>query len=328
MHERDRICNVKFNGKFVSKTKVVVTGGAGFIGSHIVEYWLKENAEVHIVDNLRSGYLSNVELLPDAIFHKGSITDRELIFKVFRDADFVHHLAALVSVPESIEKPEECREINITGLLNVLDASKEYGIKKIVLSSSAAIYGENPITPKTIKLKPDPKSPYAETKLEGESLLNFYNQNDGLGAISLRYFNVFGPRQDPKSQYAAAVPIFVEKALNSKPIIIYGDGTQTRDFIFVKDVVKANILAVTNENINGVFNVATGKAISINDIARLVIAETRSKSEIVYEKERPGDIKHSLASIDATTSQLNFQPEYDLMKGLKETINYFAKKLL
>jgi UDP-glucose 4-epimerase len=311
----------------MKRTKVVVTGGAGFIGSHIVQQWLSENAEVHIIDNLRSGYLSNVEIFPSVIFHEGSITDRDLVFKVLQNTDYVHHLAALVSVPESIEKPEECYEINVNGLINVLDASKEFGIKKIVLSSSAAIYGENPISPKTVDLKPDPKSPYGTTKLEGEELLKLYNQNDGLGAISLRYFNVFGPRQDPKSQYAAAVPIFVEKALKNEQITIYGDGTQTRDFIFVKDVVKANILAAKNESVNGVFNVATGNAITINEIAKLVISETGSKSSIVYEKERPGDIKHSLASIEKTKTGLHFQPEYDLMKGLKETINYFTEKL-
>jgi UDP-glucose 4-epimerase len=311
----------------MNRTKVVVTGGAGFIGSHIVKHWLDEKAEVHIIDNLRSGYLSNVELFPEVNFHKGSITDRDLVFKVLNGADYIHHLAALVSVPESIEKPEECYEININGLINVLDASKEFGIKKIVLSSSAAIYGENPISPKTVDLKPDTKSPYSKTKLEGELLLNLYNKNDGLGAISLRYFNVFGPRQNLKSQYAAAVPIFVAKALKNEPIIIYGDGEQTRDFIFVKDVVNANVLAATNENVNGVFNVATGKAISINEIAKLVLAETGSNSTIVHEIERPGDIKHSLASIKTTISQLNFQPEYDFMRGLKETINYFAERL-
>lgn len=312
----------------MSKTKIVVTGGAGFIGSHIVEYWINTNAEVHIIDNLRSGYLSNVELFPEVNFHRGSITDRDLVFKILIGADYVHHLAALVSVPESFEKPEECYEININGLINLLDASKEFGIKKIVFSSSAAIYGENPISPKTVDLQPDPKSPYSETKLEGENLLKLYNQKDGLSTISLRYFNVFGPRQDTKSQYAAAIPIFVEKALKNKPIIIYGDGKQTRDFIFVKDVVKANILAASNENVSGVFNIATGKAITINEIAQLVILETRSKSEIVYESERAGDIKHSLASVNETFSQLNFRPEYDLINGLKETINYFAEKLL
>lgn len=311
----------------MNKIKVVVTGGAGFIGSHIVEHWLVQDAEVHIIDNLRSGYLSNVELFPKAIFHKGSITDRDLVFNILRETDYVHHLAALVSVPESVEKPVECYDININGLINVLDASKEFGIKKIVLSSSAAVYGENPISPKTVDLNPDPRSPYGATKLEGELLLKLYNNNDGLGAISLRYFNVFGPRQDPNSQYAAAIPIFVEKALKNEPLVIYGDGTQTRDFIFVKDVVKANILAATNENVNGVFNVATGTAISINEIAELVLSETGSKSKIIYEKERSGDIKHSLASIEETKSKLNFHPDYDLIKGLKETVNYFAEKL-
>ncbi len=311
----------------MNKIKVVVTGGAGFIGSHIVEHWLAQDAEVHIIDNLRSGYLSNVELFPKAIFHKGSITDRDLVFSILRETDYVHHLAALVSVPESVEKPVECYDININGLINVLDASKEFGIKKIVLSSSAAIYGENPISPKTVNLNPDPRSPYGATKLEGELLLKLYNINDGLGATSLRYFNVFGPRQDPNSQYAAAIPIFVEKAMKNEPLIIYGDGTQTRDFIFVKDVVKANVLAATNENTNGVFNVATGTAISINEIAELVLVETGSKSKIIYEKERSGDIKHSLASIEETKSKLNFHPDYDLIKGLKETINYFAEKL-
>ncbi|MCX6173535.1 MAG: NAD-dependent epimerase/dehydratase family protein [Ignavibacteriales bacterium] len=310
----------------MNKLKIVVTGGAGFIGSHIVEHWISKDAEVHIFDNLRTGYLSNVEIFPKAIFHKGSITDRDLVFQVLKDTDYVHHLAGFVSVPESIEKPEECYDINVNGLINVLDASKEFRIKKIVFSSSAAIYGENPISPKTVNLKPDPKSPYGATKLEGESLLKLYNEQGGVGATSLRYFNVFGPRQDPKSQYAAAVPIFIEKALKNESIIIYGDGEQTRDFIFVKDVVSANILAATNEKVNGVFNVASGKAITINEIARVVITELQSSSKIVYEKERAGDIKHSLASIKETEEQLNFHPEYDLMEGLKETIKYFTKK--
>ncbi|MFA5805272.1 MAG: NAD-dependent epimerase/dehydratase family protein [Melioribacteraceae bacterium] len=311
----------------MSKLKIVVTGGAGFIGSHIVEHWISKDAEVHIIDNLRSGYLSNIEIFPEAIFHKGSITDRDLVFQVLKDTDYVYHLAGFVSVPESIEKPEECYDINVNGLINVLDASKEFGIKKIVFSSSAAVYGENPLSPKTVSLKPDPKSPYGSTKLEGESLLKTYNEQGSVGATSLRYFNVFGPRQDPKSQYAAAVPIFIEKALKNEPIIIYGDGEQTRDFIFVKDVVSVNILAAISEKVNGVFNVASGRAITINAIARIVIDELQSSSKIVYEKERPGDIKHSLASIKETEAQLNFHPEYDLIEGLKETIEYFKNKL-
>jgi len=310
----------------MSKLKIVVTGGAGFIGSHIVEHWISKDAEVHIIDNLRSGYLSNVEIFPKAIFHEGSITDRDFVFQILKNTDYVHHLAGFVSVPESIEKPEECYDINVNGLINVLDASKEFGIKKIVFSSSAAVYGENPISPKTVSLKPDPKSPYGSTKLEGESLLKIYNEQGSVGATSLRYFNVFGPRQDPKSQYAAAVPIFIEKALKNKQIIIYGDGKQTRDFIYVKDVVSANILAATNEKVNGVFNVASGKAITINEIAKIIIEELQSKSKIIYEKERTGDIKYSLASIEETKELLQFIPEFDLTKGLKETIKYYLNK--
>jgi UDP-glucose 4-epimerase len=307
------------------KTKVVVTGGAGFIGSHIVEYWINQNAEVHVIDNLRSGFLSNIEIFPEVRFHLGSVTNRDLVFEVLKDADYVHHLAALVSVPESVLKPEECFEINVNGTINILDAAKEFGVKKVVLSSSAAVYGDNPESPKRINMQPQPKTPYATTKLEGERLLQEYHEKHELGTVSLRYFNVYGPRQDPKSQYAAAIPIFISKALKNEPIIIYGDGEQTRDFIFVKDVVKANILAATNEKVSGVFNVALGKATSINQIATKIISVLNSKSKIEYQPERIGDIKHSLASIEETKNELAFSPDFDLEDGLSQTINYFKK---
>lgn len=307
------------------KTKVVVTGGAGFIGSHIVEYWLSEGAEVHIIDNLRSGFISNVVLFPDAAFHYGSITDKSLVDEVFKDADYVHHLAALISVPESVERPYECIEINLIGLLNVLEASRKFGVKKIVLSSSAAVYGENPESPKTTKTLPTPKSPYGITKLDGEYYLNMYKELYGIGAVSLRYFNVFGPRQDPKSQYAAAVPIFITKALKDDPITIYGDGEQTRDFIFVKDVVQANILAAKSEDVNGVFNVALGNATSIKTLAETIVNLIGSNSEIRYHSERKGDIKHSLADIQKIKRELNFNPNFDLESALKLTVEYFKQ---
>ncbi|MEG8945618.1 SDR family oxidoreductase [Rosettibacter firmus] len=306
----------------MKKLKVVITGGAGFIGSHIVEYWVNNGAEVCVIDNLRSGFLSNIEKFPDVKFYNGSVTDKELVLDVLKNTDYVHHLAALVSVPESIEKPYECIEINIIGLINVLEAAKFHKVKKVVFSSSAAVYGDNKELPKTIKTIPDPKSPYGITKLDGEYYLKMYNDEYGLGTVSLRYFNVFGPRQNPKSQYAAAIPIFINKALKNEPIIIYGDGTQTRDFIYVKDVVLANVLAATS-NINGVFNVALGKSISINEIAKEIIKLTNSQSKIIYEKERKGDIKYSQASIKETVEQLNFIPQYTLQQGLEETIKYF-----
>lgn len=309
----------------MTKQKIVVTGGAGFIGSHIVEYWYSQGAEVHVIDNLRSGFLTNIEMFPGIVFYKGSITDRDLVFKVMNGTDYVHHLAAFISVPESIERPDECYDININGLINVLDASKEFGVKKIIFSSSAAVYGANPESPKRITTIAEPKTPYGLTKLEGEEHLKSFYQLHNLGTVSLRYFNVFGPRQDPKSQYAAAIPIFIYRALKNEPIIIYGDGSQTRDFIFVKDVVEANIVAATEPNVNGVFNIGSGVAISIKDIAKIIIKETGSKSEIVYEDERPGDIKHSLASISETEQALNFSPKYEIKTGLKKTIEYFQK---
>lgn len=307
------------------RKKVVVTGGAGFIGSHIVEYWSKQNADVFVLDNLRSGFEKNLTSFENVTFVKGSITDKEAVFSVLENADYVHHLAAMISVPESVENPFECVSINVNGLLNVLEASAKHKIKKIVHSSSAAVYGDNPVSPKTVSMRPEPKSPYGITKLDGEYYLQSYLENFGLQTISLRYFNVFGPRQDPKSQYAAAIPIFVNNALQNKEIIIYGDGEQTRDFIFVKDVVAANVLAATTENVNGTFNVACGSAISINQLVQLVLELTNSNSKILYEKKRAGDIKHSLASIEETKSKLNFQPKHDLHEGLKETINYFIQ---
>jgi UDP-glucose 4-epimerase len=307
--------------------KIVVTGGAGFIGSHIARYWSGRSTDIHIIDNLRSGYRSNVEGINGVVFHEGSVTDRDLVFDVLRKADYVFHLAALVSVIESVQKPVECVDINVCGLLNILDASKEFGIKKVVFSSSAAVYGDNPESPKVADMKPLPKSPYGITKLDGELYLSMYNDLFNLGTVSLRYFNVFGPGQDPKSQYSAAIPIFVNRAIGNQPIIIYGDGEQTRDFIFVKDVVKANILAAENSGAAGTFNVATGRAVTINRIARMVIEETGSSSKIIYEDERPGDIRHSLASIEETKNRLKFNPDYDLEQGMRETVRYFMNRV-
>ena len=303
--------------------KVVVTGGAGFIGSHIVEHWYEKGADVHILDSLRSGYEKNINNFSNVVFQKGSITDKNLTNSVIEGADYVFNLAALVSVPESLEKTDECIDINVKGLLNILDASKEHGVKKVVHSSSAAIYGDDPRLPKDISMRPKPQTPYGITKLDGEYYLQMYYEQYGLPTTSLRYFNVFGPRQDPKSQYAAAIPIFVFKALKNETITIYGDGEQTRDFVYVKDVVKANVLAAESNGVAGVFNVANENAITIKNLAELIIKTTNSKSEILFEDERPGDIKHSLASIKETRETLKFEPSFDLISSLETTIKYF-----
>lgn len=310
----------------MNKLKIVITGGAGFIGSHIAEYWSNKGANVFVIDNLRSGYTKNIENFQNVTFVEGSITDKTLIEDVLEKADYVHHLAAMISVPESVHNPFECVEINVNGLLNVLEAAKKHTIKKIVHSSSAAVYGDNPASPKTISMKPLPKSPYGLTKLDGEYYLQMYYESFGLNTISLRYFNVFGPRQDPQSQYAAAIPIFVASALKNEDIIIYGNGEQTRDFVFVKDVVQANVLGAEQESITGVYNIGNGYAISINKLVDMVLQLTKSSSKIIYKDERAGDIKHSLACIDESKSLLGFSPEYDLLKGLEETILFFIEQ--
>ena len=223
--------------------RVLVTGGAGFIGSHIVEHF-QGQAEVRVLDNLRSGFKHNLAGLEHE-FIEGSILDRDLVRQAVDGMDYIFHLAAMISVPESMQKPIECTEINTNGTLVVLEEAAKAKVKKLVLSSSAAIYGDNPVVPKVETMFPEPKSPYAITKLDGEYYCKMFTAEGRLQTACLRYFNVFGPRQDPKSQYAAAVPIFIDRALKHEAIAIYGDGEQTRDFIFVKDIAAANAYFAT-----------------------------------------------------------------------------------
>jgi UDP-glucose 4-epimerase len=302
--------------------RVLVTGGAGFIGSHIVEHF-QGKAEVRVLDNLRSGYLHNLNGF-DAEFIEGSIMDKAVLAKAMAGVDYVFHMAAMISVPESMEKPEECVEINTIGTLNVLRAAADAGAKKLCLSTSAAIYGDNPEVPKRETMIPEPKSPYAVTKLSDEYYCMMFAREGWLNTACLRYFNVFGPRQDPKSQYAAAVPIFVAKALAGDPITVFGDGEQTRDFIYVKDIVAANVHFAMGDA-TGVYNVAYGGRITINDLASKIISITGSSSEIVHLPERPGDVKHSMAAVDKLTAT-GFTPTSDFDTGLAATIEFFANR--
>jgi UDP-glucose 4-epimerase len=221
--------------------RVLITGGAGFIGSHLVEHFHTDH-EVVVVDNLRSGYRENLEGFRHD-FHQVSITEQDSLIALFEGVDLVFHMAAMVSVPESLEDPYECVRINTMGTLNVLEAARRNGVKGVVFATSAAVYGDNPAVPKVENMLPEPKSPYAVTKLDGEHFMRIYGSQWGLKTASLRFFNVFGPRQDPASQYAAAIPIFVHRALRGQDIVIYGDGSAVRDFVFVKDVVSACLLA-------------------------------------------------------------------------------------
>jgi len=304
--------------------KYVITGGAGFIGSHIAEYLSKEGHKVTILDSLRTGFEHNLNGL-NVDFVKGDIRDENLVNEVISGASGVFHLAALVSVPESLLKIRECIEINTIGTINILEAAKNNLNCKVVLSTSAANYGNNPVLPKVETMFPEPMTPYAITKLDGEYYLKMYLDQYQVPTASLRYFNVFGPRQNPESAYAAAVPIFINKALQNETITIYGDGLQTRDFIYVKDVVKANILA--SQKGDETYNVALGHSTSVLELAEKIIKITNSKSEIKFLEERPGDIRHSKANPEKF-NQLGFKPEYSIDKALEETILFYEQELV
>lgn len=303
--------------------RILVTGGAGFIGSHIVEHF-QGKAEVRVLDNLRSGFQHNLAGLKFE-FIQASILDREAVRRAMEGVDFVFHLAAMISVPESMQKPIECNELNATGTLVVLEEAARAKVQKLMLSSSAAIYGNNPVTPKLETMLPEPKSPYAITKLDGEYYCKMFADEGRLQTACLRYFNVFGPRQDPKSQYAAAVPIFIDRAVKQEPITIHGDGEQTRDFIYVKDIAAANAFFAAESKATGVFNVAYGQRITIRELATTICRLTGSQSKIIYSAERPGDVKHSLASVEKLKTA-GFVPTANFQDGLQATINFFRER--
>jgi UDP-glucose 4-epimerase len=233
--------------------------------------------------------------------------------------DYVFHLAAMISVPESMEHPVTCAETNTIGTLIILEEAARAGVKKLSLSSSAAIYGNNPIVPKREEMLPEPASPYAISKLDGEYYCALFSATGRLATVALRHFNVFGPRQNPASAYAAAVPIFIHRALRNEPITIHGDGFQTRDFISVRDVARANAFFVTESPLTGVFNVARGGSLSIRDLAERIVKLTGSTSRIVHGPERAGDVRHSTASLDKLTAA-GFTPGLDFDTALAETI--------
>lgn len=304
--------------------KVLITGGCGFIGSNLAEE-LSKNHDVVILDNLSTGSLDNIKDF-NVEFFKGDILDVNLLKKLIKDVDCVSHQAAVVSIPESIENPVRAEEVNVKGTINVLTASMDSGVDKVVNASSCAVYGDTPLLPVREDVPLNPKSPYAVTKLASEYHCNVFTEIFGINTISLRYFNVYGPRQNPDSEYAAVIPKFIQRAIKGEPLIIYGDGEQTRDFIYVKDVVRANIIALKSKK-SGVFNVATGKRVSINELASLINQLVDVNSEPVYDKPREGEIRHSFGDITRIKDQLGFEPTYSMESGLKETIEWFEEKI-
>ena len=305
---------------------IVITGGCGFIGSHIVEELIERN-NITIIDNLSSGKLENLKN-PN---HKNlTIIHEDLLNlnldEILKDKDYVFHLAALVSVPGSVENPIQYNKTNVDATLELLNACKNCQIKKIVFSSSSAVYGENLNMPLNENEYLMPCSPYAAQKASCELYLKSFYESYGLNYVALRYFNVFGPKQDENSPYAAVIPKFIFAILKGESPIIYGDGEQSRDFIYVKEIAKANIAACESDY-NGVVNVALGKSTTINQLFKIVKQVLNSDIEAKYLDERPGDIKHSLSDI-SNLKQINFTPDdVDFEEQLKETIEWFKSRL-
>ncbi len=303
--------------------RILITGGAGFIGSHLAESFQGE-AEVRILDDLSTGAAENLTGLA-VDFINGSILDAEGLQQAMEGVDYVFHLAAMVSVPLSVEQPMECEAVNGLGMVRVLEAAARAGVKKVFFASSAAVYGDNPAVPKTETMLPEPRSPYAITKLQGEHWCRFYQETGRVPTAVLRFFNVFGPRQDPRAAYAAAVPIFIEKALRGEPLTIYGDGSQTRDFIYVRDIVAAIRHVTLTPGLTGVRNAGYGGTITVKALAEMIVAMAGSASEICYLPARAGDVKHSRAAVDALAAT-GFRSEGSLESGLAATLEYFQAR--
>jgi len=302
--------------------KAIITGGAGFIGSNLAEVLSRDN-EVIIVDDLSTGNEANISGLEIELV-KGSITDLDLLRKIFKGADYVFHQAAIPSVPRSIKDPVSTNEANVTGTLNVLIAARDCSVKKVIFASSSSAYGDTPELPKREDMNPNPLSPYAVTKLIGEFYCNVFDDVYDLKTAALRYFNVYGPKQDPHSDYAAVIPKFIKRIQEGKPPIIYGDGNQTRDFTSVDDVVSANILAAESDA-KGVYNVATGKRITINELASVIMAIMGRDLDPIHEKPREGDVLHSLGDITKAKKDFGYAPGDKLEANLKETVKWFRE---
>ena len=308
--------------------KYIVTGGAGFIGSHIAEGLAQAGHDVVVVDNLFSGKLENIAPLltrENARFVRGSVTDLPLLKKTFDGADGVFHEGAIASVPRSIADPAATNEANVTGTLNVLVAARDCGVPKVLFASSSSVYGNTPALPKREDMAPHPLSPYAVSKLAGEEYLRVFSEVYGLKTVSLRYFNVFGPRQDPLSQYAAVIPNFITRILRHEPPVIYGDGEQTRDFSYVKDVVQANLRAMES-GAEGVFNVAYCQRITLKELAATIMELTGITVPLRFDPPRPGDVRDSLADISRARQAFGYSPAYTVKSGLRETIEWYRDR--
>ena len=314
----------------------LVTGGAGFIGSNIVEELLRRNQKVRILDNFSTGKRENITRVKEILESEninnleklevveGDIRSYHIVREAIEGVDFILHQAALPSVPRSVKDPLTSNEVNVVGTLNILNAAKEIKVKRIVYASSSSVYGDLEVLPKTEDMLPKPLSPYAVSKLAAEKYCQVFTNLYGLETIVLRYFNVFGPRQDPNSQYSAVIPKFIKIIKEGKSPTVFGDGEQSRDFTYVSNVVDANLLACkkNTEELSGeVFNAAFGKRITINELLNSINDILKTNIQPNYTDPRPGDVKHSLSNIGKIRQLLDYEPEVDFFEGLKRVIN-------
>jgi UDP-N-acetylglucosamine/UDP-N-acetyl-alpha-D-glucosaminouronate 4-epimerase len=310
-----------------TRTKLLVTGGAGFIGSHLAGRLTDLGHEVRILDNFATGRRSNLLALPDNVeLVEGDIQSYERVHNAVVGCEVVFHEAALPSVPRSVQDPLTSNATNITGTLNVLLAARDAGVRRVVFGSSSSIYGAGPEMPKQEGMKPEPISPYAVAKLACENYCRSFGEVYGLETVSLRYFNVFGPRQDPLSQYAAVVPNFITALMAGEPPVVFGDGQQSRDFTYVQNVVAANVLAMDATGVAGeVFNVAYGRQTTLNQLLAELRELLDTDVEAQYVASRPGDVPNSLADCSRAREALGYEPSIDLREGLKRTIDHYRQ---
>lgn len=307
-------------------TLYLVTGGAGFIGSNLVSELLARGARVRVLDNFSTGRRENLSpLLAQIELIEGDIRSYHLVAEAVQGVDFVLHQAALPSVPRSVRDPITTNEVNLLGTLNVLQAARSAGVKRLVFASSSSIYGQNPTLPKQETMKPQPLSPYAISKLAGEQHCQVFHQLYGFETVALRYFNVFGPRQDPTSQYSAVIPKFITAMQSGRQPVIYGDGRQSRDFTYIANVVQANLLACTADNAaGGVFNIACGERYSLLELVDHVAGILGATTVATHAATRPGDVPHSLADIGQAQRILGYHPRIDFAAGLAQTVDWFS----
>lgn len=307
----------------------LITGGAGFIGSNIAEKLIERGERVRIIDNFSTGKYENIEGFKDKIeLIEGDLKDINDVKTAVKGIDYVLHQAALPSVPRSVADPISSNANNIDGTLNLLVAAKEAGVKRVVIAASSSVYGDTEVLPKDEDMMPNPLSPYAVTKYVEELYGKVFYKVYGLETVSLRYFNVFGPKQDPNSQYAAVIPKFITKMLKGESPVIFGDGEQTRDFTYVDNVVKANILAALSKNVGHgeVINIACGERISLNQLVDKINKILGTDIKPLYDKPRIGDIRHSLASIEKAKKLLGYKVNVKFEEGLRKTIDWYKKR--